>query len=154
MKIKLITIFLLLHALVFGALSERLTIAYPPPPDKDCKIKVLTIDEAKYVSARNFAKAFNVRTYYRKESGKIVLFFTQKKIKITVNNSFIMFDAQVFQMTGPALLIDEDVYVPATSFLELVRQNTIPSLQYSVTTSAEPYYSQWRYGADRCRGNI
>ncbi len=140
MKIKLITIFLLLHTLVFGALSERLTVAYPTPPDKDCKIKILMINKAKYVSARDFAKAFNVRTYFQKESGKIVLFFTKKKIKITVNNSFVMFDAQVFQMTGPALLIDEDIYVPATSFLELVKQNTIPSLQYSVTTSAEPYY--------------
>jgi len=118
--------------------ADYLKIEQPPVKNPDRMIQILEIGNTKYLSVQDFSAAFDVRTFYRRESGKIVLYFPQNKIKITVNNNFIMFDAQVFQMSNPALLIDDKVYVPLNSFLELIKQKSIPAVQYSLVTEIEP----------------
>jgi len=123
-----------------GSISEKLVLSYPVPGNTDHPIKIMTVDKTRYLSAQDFADAFGIRTYYRKESGKIVLFFEKSKIKLTANNPFLMFDAQVFQMPVPAVLIDEKIFVPAVSFLTLVKQNTFPELQYAISQTADKVY--------------
>ncbi|MBU1633643.1 copper amine oxidase N-terminal domain-containing protein, partial [bacterium] len=140
MKIKFVILFIMLSGMLAASVSENLLVSYPVPKNTDHPIKILTVEKTRYLSAQDFAEAFGIRTYYRKESGKIVLFFEKNKIKLTANNSFLMFDAQVFQMPGPAVLIDEQIFVPAVSFLTLVKQNTLPELQYAISPTAETIY--------------
>jgi N-acetylmuramoyl-L-alanine amidase len=118
--------------------ADCLRIDQPSVKNSSRLIQILKIDNTPYFSVQDFSAAFDVRVYYRRESGKIVLFFPRSKIKITVNNNFIMFDAQVFQLANPALLVDDEVYVPLNSFLLIFKQNSIPSLQYSIATEAKP----------------
>ena len=144
-KNKLLLIYLTLSVIagsviLNGGVSEKLLVSYPVPSKADHRIPIITVDKTRYLSAQDFAEAFGVRTYYRKESGKIVLFFKKNKIKLTANNSFLMFDARVYQMPVPALLIDEKLFVPAITFLTLVRQNTIPDLQYSIAQTGKKVY--------------
>jgi len=140
MKIKFVILFIMLSGMLASSVSEKLVISYPVPKNADHPIKILMVEKTRYLSAQDFAEAFGVRTYYRKESGKIVLFFEKNKIKLTANNSFLMFDAQVFQMPGPAVLIDNQVFVPAVSFLTLVKQNTLPDLRYTISETADSIY--------------
>lgn len=118
--------------------ADYLKIDQPSVRNSNREVQILRIGSTRYLSVHDFSAAFDIRVYYRRESGKIVLFFSQNKIKITVNNNFIMFDAQILQMSNPALLIDDEVYVPLNSFLELIRLKSIPALQYSIAVEAEP----------------
>ncbi|MBN2601984.1 MAG: N-acetylmuramoyl-L-alanine amidase [Candidatus Marinimicrobia bacterium] len=140
MKIKLFILFIILSEMLTGSVSEKLVISSPPLKNTDQLITVLTVEKTRYLSAQDFAAAFGVRIYYRKESGKIVFFFKNNKIKLTVNNSFLMFDAQIFQMPLPAVLIDDQVFVPAVSFLTLVKQYTLPDLQYTISETTDSLY--------------
>ncbi|MDO9547633.1 MAG: N-acetylmuramoyl-L-alanine amidase [Candidatus Marinimicrobia bacterium] len=140
MKKKFVILFIMLSGILAGSVSEKLVISYPVPKNMDHSIRIVTVEKTRYLSAQDFADAFGVRTYYRKESGKIVLFFEKNKIKLTANNSFLMFDAQVFQMPGPAVLIDEQIFVPVVSFLTLVKQNTFPGLQYTISQTTDTVY--------------
>jgi N-acetylmuramoyl-L-alanine amidase len=134
--IKFLLLFIVAALKVVNA--DYLKIEQPSVRNPERLIQILEVGNTRYLSVQDFSAAFDVRTYYRRESGKIVLFFPQNKIKITANNNFIMFDAQVFQMSNPALLIDDKVYVPLNSFLELVKQKSIPSVQYSIAAENEP----------------
>ncbi len=140
MKNKLIYLSITISTILFGSVSEQLSIDMPAPKIKEQKVQIIDVNGIRYLAAQDFAAAYGVRTYYRKESGKIVLFFEKNKVKLTVNNSYIMFDAQIYQMPKPALLIDNSVYVPAFSFLGLIRQNTLPTLEYSIRKSDEKIY--------------
>ncbi|RKY61764.1 MAG: hypothetical protein DRP96_02270 [Candidatus Neomarinimicrobiota bacterium] len=141
MKTLKTSILILLNFLYLsGAVSEKMVIIEPSPENSAHGIKVITIDRTRYMSAEDFAKVFGIRTYYRKESGKIVLFFDKNKIKLTVNNSFLMFDAKVCQMPAPTLLVDDAVFVPAISFITLVKHYTIPELQYTIVKTRATEY--------------
>jgi len=139
MKFKLITILILLITLLQSIPAEQLTVISPVLKDSNHSIKVLSVNKTKYVSVEDFSRAFNVRTYYRKESGKIVLFFPKNRVKLTANSSFIMFDARLMQMPQPALLIDKEIFVPVKAFMMLMKENTIPGLQYSIAAGSEKY---------------
>lgn len=136
MKIRIFLLMTALSGLMSGAVPEKLLLSRPAPKNPGQDIAVVTISETRYVSAQDFADALAVRTYYRKETGKIVLFFDKSKVKLTANNSFLMVDAQVLQMSGPVLLINDEIYAPATSFLTLLQQHTLPELHYSIVETA------------------
>lgn len=140
MKIKPFLLIILFSEFLAGAVAEKLVISSPAPKNSAHIIKIVTLEKTRYLSVQDFADAYGIRTYYRKESGKIVLFFDKNKIKLTANNPFLMFDAQVFQMPAPAVLIDDKIYVPLVSFLTLVKQNTLPELRYSVSRTDQQVY--------------
>lgn len=132
MKNRLFFIFIAIQVILVGAVPERLLVSRPVPKKPEQNIAVITIGAIRYVSAQDFADALAVRTYYRKETGKIVLFFDRNKVKLTANNCFLMVDAQVFQMSAPARLVDDEIFVPVTPFLSLIKQNTLPDLRYTI----------------------
>jgi len=128
-----------LHILTLSALclirispAEQLVIK-SPPPQSSTYIKVINIENCQYFSVKEFAKALGLRTYNSPETGKLVLFFSGKTVKISVRSSFLMIDARMVQMAQEAFSVEPDgIFVPVQSFLSLLQQNVLPGLQYSI----------------------
>lgn len=129
---KLYTLILLVLCLHRFLPAEQLIIS-SPAPQSGVYIKVIEVDNCTYFSVVDLARALGLRTYKNQETGKIVLFFSGKTVKVSIHSSFLMFDARMAQMTHEAILINrDDVFVPVHSFLSLTKQFVLPDLQYQV----------------------
>ena len=85
----------------------------------ESKIKTLPNSEQLYMSTRDFARALSSRLYENQERKKLVLYITNRRIKISARSSFIMVDDQPFQMSVIAKEAAGDIYLPAQYFLKL-----------------------------------
>lgn len=132
-------IFILLFLFVCQSLLPEQLIIKTPRPQPGVKIKVITPEEGTYISVQDFARALGLRTYYRPETGKIVLFFAGSSVKISVNSSFIMFDSRMMQIHRPAILVYRDIFIPARPFLNLLKQFVLPDLNYMIAAGEQQY---------------
>jgi len=122
--------FLLFLVNCHNLLADQLVIQ-SPRPKTGTSISVLYFDNCAYFSVKDFAQALGLRTYNNPETGKIVLYFSGKSVKITAHSAFIMLDARILQMSQPAILVNRDeIFVPMYSFLDLMKRYVIPKLQY------------------------
>ncbi len=123
-------------------LSDRLQIVSPVLRE-NVAIKVINVNGGTYFCAQDFARALSIRSYYRQENGKLVLFFPKTMVKLAVNCSFIMLDNRLVQMPLSALLVNRDVFVPLFAFMEVIRTNELlPDLQYRIVTGGTDYLVQ------------
>ncbi|MFA4838273.1 MAG: N-acetylmuramoyl-L-alanine amidase [Candidatus Neomarinimicrobiota bacterium] len=132
MKLKLTILAAFLIFLSSRSFSQNLIFVNPAPKNPHVEVKIVNIGQIDYFSLQDMADAFDVRTYYRKETGKILAFFPGRKVKLSVGSSFVAFDEMMMQMLGPVVLVDQDAFVPLTSFLELMNEYVISDLRYSV----------------------
>ena len=96
----------------------------------ESKIKTLPNSEQLYMSARDFARALSSRLYENQERKKLVLYITNRRIKISARSSFIMVDDQPFQMSVIAKEEAGDIYLPAQGFLNILKSTTLPGINY------------------------
>ena len=82
------------------------------------------------MSARDFARALSSRLYENQERKKLVLYITNRRIKISARSSFIMVDDQPFQMSVIAKEEAGDIYLPAQGFLNILKSTTLPGINY------------------------
>jgi len=129
---KLHTLILLVLWLNHSLPAEQLIIS-SPTMQPGVHIKVIEMDNCTYFSVIDLARVLGLRTYWSQETGKIVLFFSGKTVKVSVHSSFLMFDARMVQMTHGAILTNQDdILVPLHSFLGLLKQFILPDLQYHI----------------------
>lgn len=132
MKLKLNILAVFLTILSTRSFSQNLIITNPALKNPYVEIKILKIGQIDYFSLQDMTDAFDVRVYYRKETGKILAFFPGRKVKLSIGCSFIAFDELMTQVPAPVVLVDQDAFVPLTSFLELMKEYVIPDLRYSI----------------------
>ncbi len=121
-----------------GARAGQLIITNPATKSKQ-PIRVVTIGKVAYFALNDFATALGIRTFYRPETGKLVLFFPKAMLKFTANASFCMIDTRVFQLTSAVIIVDESLFAPLNSTLTLVRDQLLPGLQYRIVTGEVIY---------------
>ncbi|RKY56679.1 MAG: hypothetical protein DRP89_00930 [Candidatus Neomarinimicrobiota bacterium] len=131
-----LVIILVLSGLGF---TEQLILVYPAPKVANFDIKVLNFGSTSYISVTDLAKAYKVRTYYRKETGKIVLFFPGDKIKVSSASTFVMVGSKMMHMPQPALLADKEIFVPVYPFMSLLKRSVIPILQFTISDKGKKY---------------
>jgi N-acetylmuramoyl-L-alanine amidase len=85
------------------------------------------------MSARDFARALSSRLYENQERKKLVLYISNRRIKISAKSSFIMVDDQPFQMPVIAREEKGDIYLPAQGFLHILKSTTLPGINYDPT---------------------
>ncbi|HRS51098.1 MAG TPA: N-acetylmuramoyl-L-alanine amidase [Candidatus Marinimicrobia bacterium] len=129
-------IFILLFLVTCHNLLADQLVIKSPRPKAGADIPILYFDNCAYFSVKDFAQALGLRTYNNPETGKTVLFFPNKTVKVTAHSAFIMLDTRILQMSQPAILVNrDDIFVPLYSFLNLLKQYVIPKLQYDLTKS-------------------
>jgi N-acetylmuramoyl-L-alanine amidase len=133
-KILISVISVLIASRVSG---DSLYLIYPEPQNENVNIKIVYLDQIPYLSLLDFARAYNLNTYYKKETGKMVLYFPRNSVKVTINSTYIMVDSEVKHIPHPPILVDGDIFVPAFSFLTLLKQSILPTLEFSILQDKE-----------------
>ena len=87
---------------------------------------VSTIDLSKILANRD--------PYTNVDRGKMVLYIGDKRIKISSNSSFILVDEQVYQMPVYPIWINNDIYISADYFFDIIKRTTLPGINYDSKT--------------------
>ncbi|MFA7710242.1 MAG: N-acetylmuramoyl-L-alanine amidase [Candidatus Neomarinimicrobiota bacterium] len=140
LKIFKFHIFILLLFLFQSVLLSQQLILQSPPPKPNTNIQTINISDCAFFSLNDFARALGLRTYNNPETGKIVIFFPGKTVKVTVHSTFVMFDNRMTQMSQRAILVNrDDIFVPLYSFMDLLKQSILPDLQYYLADGEYKY---------------
>ena len=97
---------------------------------KEFLIKTLNGEKKIYVSIRDLVSALSCRLYENLERKKIVLYISGKRIKISAGTSFLIIDDIPYQMIDIVQVYGGDFYLPADNFFEILRETTIPGLNF------------------------
>ena len=98
---------------------------------KENELQVLDNTKASYVSAKDLSKVLTSRSpYINKERMKMVLYFSDTRIKITSNSSFVLVDEEVYHMPIHAKDVGDDIFLPAVPIFNILKQTVLPGLSY------------------------
>ena len=87
---------------------------------------VSTIDLSKILTNRD--------PYTNVDRQKMVLYIGDKRIKISSNSSFILVDEQVYKMPVYPIWINNDIYISADYFFDIIKRTTLPGINYDSKT--------------------
>ena len=94
---------------------------------------ILTLDKLRgtYVSSTDVSRILAKRDpFVNKDRGKMVLYIGDRRIKISGNSSYLLVDDKVFQMPMHTILADNDIFLPAEAFFDIVKRIALPGINY------------------------
>ena len=98
---------------------------------KENELQVLDNTKASYVSAKDLSKVLTSRLpYINRERMKMILYFSDTRIKITSNSSFVLVDEKVYHMPIHAKVDGDDIFLPAVPIFKILKQTVLPGLSY------------------------
>ena len=84
-----------------------------------------------YISVKEISRILSNRKPYENAARqKIVLYFSNNRVKISNLSSFIVVNDKIFQMTKNAFGKKEDIYVPAKSFFSILKNSIYTGVDY------------------------
>ncbi len=83
-----------------------------------------------YISAFKLAQKLGYHIYFNDIKKKIVLYFPQNRVVVTAENAFVIIDKYTYQMPGPALWHNNEIYVPVKYFFPLLNRRTSLNIKY------------------------
>ena len=93
-------------------------------------IKTLKGEVKTYVSARDLVSILSARLYENQERKKLVLYISGKRIKISAGTSYLVIDDDSYQMIDVVEEYNNDFYLPAEQFFNILKRTTLPGLVY------------------------
>ena len=123
-------VFLIMSAIASIGISGSVRVVNRMDNSMD-DIKTLDRLRGTYVSTKDVSRILAKRKPFINEArGKMVLYLGNHRIKISGNSSYILVDEQVYQMPMHAIWTQNDIYLPAESFFNIVKQTTLPGIHY------------------------
>ena len=98
----------------------------------ESEIRTLSESKKLYLSAKDLAQSLSSKLYENKDRKKLVLYITDRRIKISGYTSFIIIDDQPFQMPQIVKVEPDDLYVPAEDFLHILKSTILPGLNFDL----------------------
>lgn len=84
-----------------------------------------------YISVKEVSRILSDKDPYENVARqKIVLYFSDNRIKISNLSSFIIINDKIFQMTKNAIGKEKDIFVPAKSFFSILKKSIYPGVNY------------------------
>ena len=93
-------------------------------------IKTLKGEVKTYVSAKDLVSVLSARLYENQERKKLVLYISGKRIKISAGTSYLVIDDDSYQMIDVVEEYNNDFYLPAEQFFNILKKTTLPGLVY------------------------
>ena len=94
-------------------------------------LETLETVNGEFISINEVSKILSNRIpFINQDREKIVLYLRDSRVKISANSSYILVDDRVFQMPTFCLWTNNDIYVSAGSFFEIIRTTIFPGLLY------------------------
>lgn len=100
--------------------AQELTVVYSDNSYSSDFVRTIYNKNIRYISIHDFATLFKARTYFNEQNRKFVIYFDDKIIKITEFNPFILIDQQVFQLPAETKMINGELYIPLSYFIEII----------------------------------
>ena len=98
---------------------------------KENELQVLDNAKASYVSTTDLSKVLTSRLpYMNKERMKMVLYFSDTRIKISSNSSYVLVDEVVYHMPVPAKDNGVDIFLPTVPIFNILKQTVLPGITY------------------------
>ena len=95
------------------------------------EIKTLDNLRGVYVSVNDVSRILSARKpYINAERLKMVIYLGNNRLKISGNTSYVLVDERVYQIPSHAIWNNDDIYVQAEAFFNLIRQTTMPGIGY------------------------
>ena len=95
------------------------------------EIKTLDRMRGVYVSVKDVSRILSKRKpYINSDRLKIVVYLGNNRLKISGNSSFILVDERVYQIPNFAVWDNEDIYVQAEALFNLIKETTMPGIDY------------------------
>jgi len=88
-------------------------------------------DGIPYFSAVELAKMLNVNTYYNPQAQKLILYFPDKRLKLSAYTAFVMVNDQIFHLPHPVVVDGGDLLVPAADFARVLQSALDIPMQYN-----------------------
>ena len=98
--------------------------------NNDFFIKTLKGEVKTYVSTRDLVSILSARLYENQERKKLVLYISGKRIKISAGTSYLVIDDDSYQMIDIVEEYNNDFYLPAEQFFNILKKTTLPGLVY------------------------
>ena len=84
-----------------------------------------------YISVKEISRILSDRKPFENTARqKIVLYFSDNRLKISNLSSFIVVNDKIYQMTKNAIGKNDDIYVPAKSFFSIIKNSIYPGVEY------------------------
>lgn len=110
-------------------MSASITV-YNSVNDQEAELKILD-NKASFISAKNLSEILTSRQpYINNDRKKMVLYFSDTRIKISSNTSYVLVDEEVYHMPVYAREKDGDIYLPTVPFLNILKKTVLPGLSY------------------------
>ena len=95
------------------------------------EIKTLDNLRGVYVSVNDVSRVLSARKpYINAERLKMVIYLGNNRLKISGNSSYVLVDERVYQIPSYAIWNNDDIYVQAEAFFNLIRETTMPGIGY------------------------
>ena len=95
------------------------------------EIKTLDNLRGVYVSVNDVSRILSARKpYINAERLKMVIYLGNNRLKISGNSSYVLVDERVYQIPSYAIWNNDDIYVQAEAFFNLIRETTMPGIGY------------------------
>ena len=129
---KIITFLLILLNLPLAQGSETSSVRVVNRVNNSTDtIKTLDNLRGVYVSVNDVSRVLSARKpYINAERLKMVIYLGNNRLKISGNSSYVLVDERVYQIPSYAIWNNDDIYVQAEAFFNLIRETTMPGIGY------------------------
>ena len=94
---------------------------------------IQTLDrlQGTFISIIDISKILAKRDpYINSERKKMVLYIGDNRIKVSSGSSYILIDEKVYQMPIYPIWQDNDIFIPAEYFFDILKRTTLPGISY------------------------
>ncbi|MFL3006414.1 MAG: N-acetylmuramoyl-L-alanine amidase [Candidatus Neomarinimicrobiota bacterium] len=96
----------------------------------ESEIKTIEVGKTLFISAKGLSSSLSSKIYENAERRKLVLYISGSKIKISGYSSFIIIDEKIFQMAKTVNVKDNDLYIPANDFFDILKSSIMPGVNF------------------------
>ena len=96
----------------------------------ESEIKTIKVGETVFISVKDLSLSLSSKIYENTERKKLVLYVAGSKIKISGYSSFIIIDEKIFQMSKTANVENNDLFVPANDFFNILKSSIMPEVNF------------------------
>ena len=125
-----IILYRLLIVLFCSSWMNASITVYNSVNEKESELQILD-NNASFISAKNLSEILTSRQpYINYDRKKMVLYFSDTRIKISSNTSYVLVDEEVYHMPVYARDKDGDIFLPTVPFFNILKKTVLPGLSY------------------------
>ena len=83
-----------------------------------------------FISLSDFSRTMHFGIYTNEQRQKTLLYLVKDRITFTGNNTFVIVNNQIVQITVPCLWQNGEVWIPIEQFVEIINENTEFSMNF------------------------